>query len=237
MISIIKDFFLFYKSKSSNNEILKNIFMWLISGYILLFSFKSLFGIIKIILLKNNLITNTAGSGTPDQWIAEVSINIFALQAVVFAPLYEEFAFRGILQKTKIIFKSFIVIFISLLICIITGTKIYEFSLNYSIIFISVFAITFLFIKEPLLSLIQGFTQKNTKLIICVMSVLFALWHFGNFDFSKANTFTIIFTFLPFFVSGLIFSWISIRKGFFIGLILHVINNALPVLVAYINHK
>ncbi len=236
MVAIIKDFFYFFKSKKSKNENSKNIYFWLISGYLLLLTFKSVFGILKIILLKNNLITPTTGPGSPGEWIAETSLYTFALQVAVLAPLYEEFAFRGIIQKNKTIVKSSIGIILFLLSCILTGTKIYELSVNASIILIIVISIL-LFLSSKTIILIQDFIERNTKSIIYLSSVLFALWHHGNFDFSKANTFTIFFTFLPHFVSGLIFSWISIRKGFFSGLILHFINNILPVIVAFINHK
>ena len=236
MISVIQDFFYFYKSKKSNNENLKHTFLWLISGYVLLLTFKSLFGILKIILLKNNLITSTTGLGSPDQWIAETSIYTFALQVAILAPLYEEFAFRGVIQKNKTIVKFSIIIFLFLLVCIITGTKIYKLSINSVIILSTVISIV-LFINSKIIVTIQNFSERNTKSIIYLNSVLFALWHYGNYDFSKANIFTIIITFLPHFVSGLIFSWVSIRKGFFIGLILHIINNLLPVIIAFAIHK
>lgn len=236
MISIIKDFFYFYKSKKTRIENLNHNYLWLIAGYILLLSFRSLFGILKIILLKNNLIASTNGAGSPEQWIEETSIYTFALQVAILAPLYEEFAFRGLIQKSKTIFKVAIIIIFFLLACTVTKTKIYEISINALIIFSIAISIVLL-INSKIIVTIQNFIARNTKTLIYMSSALFALWHYGNYDFSKANIFTIIITFLPHFVSGLIFSWVSVKKGFFIGLILHFINNLLPVIIAFANHK
>jgi membrane protease YdiL (CAAX protease family) len=236
MTEIIKDFFKFYGTQESKVYIEKNSLSWLTSGYILLLFFKFLFGIIKIILVKNNLITSTTGPGSPDQWIAETSFFTFSLQVVILAPIYEEFAFRGIFQKNHTIIKFSLITILFLLSSTILSSHIYEVTLK-GLIILTLMATFIFLLSTETIEKIELFFGKNVYFKVIVFSILFALWHYGNFDFSNANPFAIFYTFLPHFVSGLIFSWISLKKGFLFGLILHVINNLTLVLITSINHN
>ena len=236
MLIIIKDFFTFLRFNGLKASKSNNIFLWLISGYVLLLSFKIFLITLKTTFTRLNLITSTDGAGSPEQWIAETSIYTFALQVAILAPILEEFAFRGILIQNKKIIKFSVIVILYMLICTVTKTSIYTLSTESVIILASCTFLTLLF-ENIITSNVQEFTRNNLKWLVYFNSVLFALWHYGNFDFTKADILTTTFTLLPYFISGLVFSWFAMRKGFEFGLLLHFMNNLVPVIIAFINHK
>lgn len=236
MFAIIKDFFIFLRFNELKASRSNNIFLWLISSYVLLLSFKIFLLTLKTTFTRLDLMTSTDGAGLPEQWIAETSIYTFALQVAILAPVLEEFAFRGILIQSKKIIKLSVIFILYLISCKATETSIYTFSTESVIILILSIFLT-LFFENKVTSNVQEFTRNNLRWLVYFNSALFALWHYGNFDFAKADIFTIIFTLLPHFTSGLVFSWFAMRRGFEFGLLLHFMNNLVPVIIAFINHR
>jgi membrane protease YdiL (CAAX protease family) len=236
MLTIFKDFFSFITGKTALNVFRKNNVLWIASGYILLFSSAAILILLKGVLLKQNILSSTLGNGSVDQWISESSLLTFVLQVGLLAPIMEEFAFRGVLlNKKKLVAASFVFLGY-LLACKINYIKFYSISIASTLAFVLALLIVIILYKK-VIPLIMSFTTKNVKWLIYLSSICFALWHYNNFDFTNANIFTMVFTFFPFFFHGLIYCWLSNRKGLQASLILHFINNALPVLIAIFKYK
>lgn len=232
---IIRDFFSFLTGKSNLAESKNRTILWLVVGYSLLLIAVLIHSLIKSILLKLNLITLVDGAGSPDKWIAETSLLVFAIQVGILAPLYEEFAFRGILVKNKIVVAFSLVIFIFLMTCKITDTRFYSVSLKSILIFTTTFFVVLIFYNK-IVPLVKLFASKNLKWLIYLSAAGFAIWHYNNFDFSNATNFTILFTLSRYFFQGLVFCWISNRKDLNHSILLHIIYNGLPVLIAFVKY-
>lgn len=228
---ILNDLFLFLKGKSTKIDYSGKNILWLLIGFCLLLSINFISIVVKTILYKLNLIVSVNGAGSPESWIEDSSLIIFAIQVAILAPILEEFAFRGVLLKNKSVIILSFTILLFLIACRVSNTAFYSISIASVTIFVISFLTVFV-LSNKLLPQIINFTQKNIKWLIYLSSVCFALWHYKNFDFSNANLTTVIITFCPYFFSGLVYCWISNRKGIHIGLSLHFINNVLPVLIA-----
>lgn len=231
MVTIINDFFSFLKGKIEQKNYLTSNVRWIIAGYILLFSIVAIHSLMKTLLFKYNIITTVDGNGSPKSWIAESSLLIFVLQVGILAPLLEEFAFRGVLLKKYNIVLISLVILLYLVGCVICSVGFYSITLKSTIIFITVLLLIYS-LKNKIISPIIHFTTKYSLGLIYFSAICFALWHYNNFDFSQANTITFIFTMSRFFFCGLVFCWISNRKGLRASLMLHILNNSLPVVLA-----
>ena len=235
LITIVKDFFSFIKGKTETTVNHRNNVLWIIAGYLLLLGTTVLLAIIKTILSKLNLLTSTVGGGLPDNWIAETSLLTFAIQVAILAPILEEFSFRGVLLNNRKVVICSLVILIFVVACRISDTGFYTISIKSSIIFV-VDLILVLILQKTIVPPIIKFTTNNIKWLIYLSSLCFAIWHYNNFNFSQANIISVIFSFSPYFLHGLVFCWISNRKGLQASLLLHFINNALPVLIAISKH-
>jgi hypothetical protein len=180
MLLIIKDFFAFLGFNGLKTSKSNNIFLWLISAYVLLLSFKIFLLTLKTAFIKLNLITSTDGAGSPEQWIAETSIFTFALQVAILAPLLEEFAFRGILIQNKKIIKLSVIVILYLICCKVIKTSFYTFSIE-SVIILTLSIFLILLFENTITSNVQKFTLNNFSWLLYFNSGIFALWHNGNF--------------------------------------------------------
>jgi len=236
MVTIVQDFFSFIKGKTEQKNYQSNNILWIIVGYLLLFSIVVLHSVIKSLFSKFNIITPVDGSGSPDKWIAESSLFIFVVQVGILAPIMEEFAFRGVLLKKHKLVMFSVVVLLYLIVCKISSVGFYSMTMKSSMIFATVFLIIYIF-KDKIIPSIISFTIKNIKWLIYLSAICFALWHYNNFDFSRANGITFIFILSRYFFHGLVFCWLSNRKGLWASLLLHSINNALPVILAIYDHR
>ncbi len=197
-----------------------------------IFLFKVVIAIISISLNKYGLIEQTKGSGDLTAWLSETSNTKFILEVVILAPLLEETSFRGILQSDRITITVAFTVLFYLLTCVVAHTDFYSFTIRtISISGISILA-GILFHKFAADYLLNVTSDYNSSIYIIWFSACgFALWHYNNYDFTAARPQTILLALLPHFISGLIFSWTSLMYGLRWSIILHIINNAIPVLI------
>lgn len=193
------------------------------------------FSLVNTILYKFELIGTTRGAGELSSWLNESSLPTFVLQVVILAPLFEEVAFRGILQPNHKLVAIAIGMLTYLVLCVGSQTSFYVpskqtlwiLSVSLFMFFTSLYMLQ---AKSMQLWATNPISQQTKIYLIWLSACGFALWHYNNFNFETARVQTIIFTLLPLLIAGLIFSWISIRYGLLWSIGMHIINNLIPVL-------
>jgi len=156
----------------------------------------------------------------------------FLFSTILFVPLLEELSFRLFLVKFRV---RYFIISISLL----SGMIIKYFLGNIfwipqSYILMSVVNIIYILIISVLMAgglclfknqiiRIEEFWNKNIGFIIYSVAILFSLGHIINLSFKNSDLIFMPLILLPFFVSGLSFSYIRIKLGIAYSIILHFI--------------
>ncbi|QMW01218.1 CPBP family glutamic-type intramembrane protease [Spirosoma foliorum] len=198
----------------------------------LIFLFKVIIGFLSLLLNKYGLIDPSKGSGDLTSWLSETSNSQFILEVVILAPFFEEFAFRGIIQSNRLTLTLAFIVISYLIICILNRANFY--SLTARTLPIGIFSILIGFFFHKYISYYLANLTSNYKIniyIIWLSAFLFSLWHYNNYDFTNARPQTILLALLPHLISGLFFSWTSLMYGLKWSIILHIINNAIPVLI------
>ncbi len=209
--------------------------LFIVKAFVLLFLFKVIWGFISLQLLKYGLMNQTKGSGDLNTWLSEVSGFEFILQVVILAPILEETAFRGILQRDQSLVAVAVSVLFYLLICKSLNLNFYGLSKATLIVISgSVILLLMLYNWSFILTEITKNIDNHKTLLMWLSAVGFAFWHYHNYEFEGAPFYTILLVLFPHFVAGLFFSWTSLRYGFFWGLALHMFNNAIPVFITLI---
>jgi len=150
-------------------------------------------------------------------------------------PLLEEFMFRlALIFKPIYLATSFSIVFLYLY-SYYTGTELASFD---SFLYRAIIAILLFFLVYKLCSKYSHFMNhiwiNHTNKIVVVMSFLFGLFHFMNYDresLSFVNSFVIL---IPHFISGLIYSHLRLKYDFLSVVITHILFNMMGILITKI---
>ena len=154
---------------------------------------------------------------------------IFIL-AVIMAPVVEELIFRYYINKVWLC--------LALIPLLLSGTSVYLFLTHPSpvvyiisaiLIFVSLLFIGSMF-REPVLLWWKSGFRAYYPYIFYLSATAFAFVHIFNFDESMSWYFTPILVF-PQFVIGLYLGYLRIRNGLIYSILIHAINNAIPMLL------
>lgn len=228
------DFFVFVKSQEVSEETFTSIrtrVIFISKAFLLLLVFKVVIAMINVFLVKIGWIDKILTGENLRIWLSQTSQFNFFLEVIILAPVLEEIAFRGILQRSGSIIKLALSMIFYLSVCKIFRLDFYSISIQTA----PVIGIASLILLIPQSYMISVTKKLNKPLVhrcmLWISALLFAFWHYYNHDFSEARIQTIAMTLLPHVLSGLIFSWTSLRFGLQWSLSLHIINNLVPVLM------
>lgn len=209
--------------------------VFILKAFLLLLLIKLVVGSTGVILSKYGFINSVKNSDNLTSWLSEVSTVRFFLEIVILAPLLEEFCFRGITQSNSTVLMCSSITFLYLFSCRLNGINFYEFHLK-SILILLLSIILCIIFKDKIIDTLLMINSSTISRICLVYlsSIVFALWHYNNYNFSNANFQTKAFTLLPHFFSGLIFSWFAIKYGIKWSLSAHIFNNFIAILFTFI---
>jgi len=204
----------------------------------LIYAVKLLFTAIQILLVKNRILQHINAADSTHTIITESGPTVFLLQFVLFGPILEELGFRAILQKGAFLTASGVSSMLLLLTVLLIHIPIY--SITWTSILSIVMACLFcaLLLNSPsILHNIMQIRNRHARAILWFNAIAFALWHFYNFDFAQSGVLTIAWYLTPHFFVALIWSWLSLKAGFFTACVAHICNNLLPaVFFLYANN-
>lgn len=145
---------------------------------------------------------------------------------ITFAPITEEFIFRGFFIKKN---------WIRLLICIIFPFFLYFYIKdNYGIAVKSI-----LLVCSIILSVLSFYNNRNYNkyffiFIVILSATLFSLAHYQGSDFMQFNT--AIFA-LSQFAFGLLSTWVIVNFGIFKSILMHVLHNFILISIAFFGYQ
>ena len=90
-----------------------------------------------------------------------------------------------------------------------------------------------LYIGKKYSEKLKIFWTNNFRFIFYASFVLFGLFHAANFDITSKNIIYLPIIILPWFIAGHINGFIRVKYGFIIGILYHVLNNLVLVLLSY----
>lgn len=203
-------------------------------AYFFLLIFEMIWGYLTFYLEKHGIIPLTKGSGNLNAWATKMPISTFIWQVILLAPLLEETAFRGILQRKPSLQALSVTVLVYLLVCKTFGLAFYTLSLSTGLVLAGSTLLWILLYQwnSLLLTELTKRLDRNRSVLIWLSAIGFAFWHYHNYNFDSAGIVTILIILFPLFISGLFFSWASLRYGFIWGILLHILCNALPVMLA-----
>ncbi len=159
------------------------------------------------------------------------NIWIFLLMTIFFVPVMEETVFR-----LSLIFKPiYLSLSLSVLISLFVHTIVNKFItiIVFLLFFILIYRLTTVF-KTRLVS----FWNRNFQYLFYSLSILFGLVHIGNYNYTIGYQYIISpLLVFPQIAIGFVLSFIRIfyRKGFFIGIIYHIVINMISVSIFYLS--
>lgn len=208
-------------------------------AYVTLFLFKLIWGLILFQLEKQGVIPLTKGAGNLDVWIAEVSVSTFVWQVLILAPLLEETAFRGFLQKEPVWLALSLCTLFYLLVCKSLGLEFYSLSMKTAGVMAGSALGYSLLVQGNgwLLTQLAKVIDRGKTWLMWLSAASFAFWHYHNYEFAAAGPLTVLLVLFPLFISGLFFTWTSLRHGFLWGIALHMLTNAIPVLMTLLKFR
>lgn len=209
--------------------------VFILKAFLLLLLIKLVVGSTGVILSKYGFINSVKNGDNLTSWLSEVSTVRFLVEVVILAPLLEEFCFRGITQSSSTVLIYSSITFLYLFSCRLNGVNFYEFHLKSILILLVSIALSIIF-KDKIISTLLTINSSTISRICLVYlsSILFALWHYNNYNFVNVNFQTKVLTLLPHFLSGLIFSWFAIKYGIKWSLSAHIFNNFIAILFTLI---
>jgi len=193
--------------------------------YIIKLSFTA----IQVSLIKYGILREIKGTDGGSTLLSESGPALFLLEFVLIGPILEEFGFRAILQRSKLLTAAGVSSMILLVFVLLFNIPIYSLTSSSVLAIGLAIAIFAVLINTPSILLkITEFTNNHTRGILWINATAFACWHFYNFDFAKAGVFEVVWYLTPHFIVALILSWISIKASFLTACAVHVCNNLLP---------
>lgn len=186
---------------------------------------------VQLYLVHQGFINEVKSVGMVPEYLKHTDKYRLFLEIVILAPLLEETAFRGLLQRNRLGFRLALISICYLLICRLFSLNFYLLSCATTVVLL-VSLSTLLVSGRQINRLIMLTARRPFRLILIWLSNAgFSLWHFYNFDFGEAGVLSITITLLPFLFNGLIFSFVAVKDGLPWSIALHMANNAWPLLV------
>lgn len=185
----------------------------------------------QILLTRAGIIQPVTSSGMIPEYMKSMSAFQVITEIVILAPILEETAFRGLIQKNYTWFRVSLVSICYLLICRVLGINFYEFSISTALAVLGS-TITLLVRSKNINSLIIMLQKRAYRLIlIWGGAIAFGLWHYYNFEFDNMGTVTVIATLLPFMINGLLLAYVAAKIGLQWSILLHMANNSWPLII------
>jgi membrane protease YdiL (CAAX protease family) len=198
----------------------------IILGLLAMLLVNVLVAFLQQLLLRASMISPVTSGGVIPAYMRNMSGVRVWTEIVLLAPIFEETAFRGILQTNNRIFQLSLSMAFYLLVCKCFHLNFYELTYGTAFVIVMAACLSFLRIAVP--------EHINIRRSILFSSLLaFTFWHYDNFHFHQANLLTIGISLLPFFLNGCILTYVSMRYGLGWSIIIHMFNNAWPLLLWY----
>ncbi|GHE32072.1 CPBP family glutamic-type intramembrane protease [Sphingobacterium griseoflavum] len=239
---IIKEFYNFLRSNPNEiDEVPKNFkrrALVLLKVLVFFYALKLLWSAAQLFLVQHHIISDAKGTDGSTMVLSESGAFAFILEFVLLAPLLEELAFRGILQKKPALAAAGLsTIFLCILI-LLFRIQIYSISAASITSIFAAAAVYLILVRSPrLLQEILIVRNRHMRGILWLSAIAFSFWHFYNFDFTQSSPLTIAWYLAPHFIVAWLLSWVSLRYGFFTAYALHMCNNLLPTLfILYANN-
>ncbi|MEN4761632.1 CPBP family glutamic-type intramembrane protease [Chryseobacterium sp. C39-AII1] len=185
----------------------------------------------QILLTRFGVVQLVESSGMIPDYMKSMSMFQVITEIVILAPIVEETAFRGLLEKNFRWFRISPVSISYLLICRIFGFNFYEFSISTAITFVG--SLCTLLVPNKKINSAIIILQKRTYRLILIWggAIAFGLWHYYNFDFNNLGIVTVITTLLPFMINGLLLAYVVAKNGLQWSILLHMANNLWPLII------
>jgi len=148
---------------------------------------------------------------------------------VLFIPLIEEAFFRFPLKYRRLTINLLVPIILTIIV-------VYALDIRNSLvkIFISVLCLTILILfvikNKNVNTLLKRLWSENFNYVFYISTLLFALLHLTNYEYSTELFFLAPILILPQFFGGLLIGYLRIKSGFVWGLVFHMISNLLLIL-------
>ncbi|MVN91565.1 CPBP family glutamic-type intramembrane protease [Mucilaginibacter aquatilis] len=212
-------------------QTLFSLLKMLVWGLISLFAVSFLIALVQMLLARWNFISTVPSHGPIPQYLREQPRYRIFLEIVLIAPILEESAFRGILQRKFSYFRIGVITLIYLLTCKVLSLNFYLITIE-TIVILSTVVLVVFFSKKKLYMSMRWCNRPDVyPWLLWISAFGFGLWHYHNFNFDQANLGAIMINLLPFAVNGLIFAYVSLRAGLWWSIGLHTLNNAWPLLL------
>jgi hypothetical protein len=157
------------------------------------------------------------------------------VNAVVVAPILEETCTRYPLKKEKLGLILFFTIILYYIIPYMTKLSQSE-RILYTILIFALFCIVLL--KNKFYESFLNEFYQNPKIILYTLSIVFGIMHIIDYNFSLKLLCVLIFLIFPYFLSGLMFSYVRLRFSLSHSILLHAFNNFVIAFPAFLlNYK
>lgn len=196
-----------------------------------MFSVNIFVGILQTLLVRSGLIGDAIGSFEKPAYIRQMPDYAIFLEFVVLAPLLEELAFRGLLQRSAWLIRLSVSVILYLTVCRIFGLNFYRID-RWTMVVAMLSVLAFFCWKGGSSKLKDFLAIRRVRLaVLWCGCLLFALWHYHNFSLEGMDMPTVVVHLLPFFINGLLLAWTGQRFGLPWGIGVHAANNAWPFLL------
>lgn len=189
-----------------------------------------LFKIVSIILI--GLLEGLVVFNMPEN-IDMLKINEFTLLKriliiIILSPVLEELAFRIGLKFSK---SNFIIMLMGMSFFISRSFFKWEW-LNSIMLITLVGILLYVVIKEKSISKLTNFWLNNPKLIFYSLLISFSYMHLKNYNISYELLLFSPIILLPNILGGIIYSYVRLSLGTFLSILLHCLNNGIPLMLS-----
>lgn len=187
--------------------------------------------LLQILLAKFGIIQPVKSAGMIPDYMKSMSKFRVLTEIAILAPILEETAFRGLLEKKTTWLRISLVSIFYLLICRIFGINFYELRISTALALLA--SLIALFVPTKNIDRFIMILQKRTYRLFLIWggAIAFGFWHYYNFDFSSIDILTVSVTLLPFMINGLLLAYVVAKNGLQWSIILHMANNLWPMII------
>ena len=159
-----------------------------------------------------------------------INLGVIFILSVIVHPIVEELSFRLFVTENSKKFSYGLALALSFILVLFLG--LYELiNLNYEVSFILMLTILALPIGFMLHEILRRTDLSiDFKVIVLISSLLFAIIHL-NIVSNQQSTIQYAIVLLPYFLSGLVYSYARITMGFAYCILLHCMNNGFFFLI------
>lgn len=147
---------------------------------------------------------------------------------IILSPVLEELAFRIGLKFSK---SNFIIMLMGMTFFISRSFFKWEW-LNSIMLITLVGILLYVVIKEKSISTLTNFWLNNPKLIFYSLLISFSYMHLKNYNISYELLLFSPIILLPNILGGIIYSYVRLSLGTFLSILLHCLNNGIPLMLS-----